>query len=71
MVLVQSEISSLLKGSPTVSILLLRLTWRIERIKEQGLTGLAEDLGKLGILSITLFHTDSLSLSLPFFVDNK
>lgn len=30
-------------------------------------TGLAKDLGKLGILSLTLFHTDSLSLSCHFF----
>lgn len=50
---------------------LLLLALRIERIREQGLTGLAEDLGKLGILSFTLFRTDILSLSLPFSVDMK
>lgn len=57
--------------SPAAYILLLLFVLRIERIREQGLVGLVEDLGKLGILSFTLFHTDSLSLSLPFFMDNE
>lgn len=56
-----------LQQNPSFSFFLL---WEY-RIREQGLTGLAEDLDKLGILSFTLFHNDSLSLSLHFFVDNK
>jgi len=34
------------------SILILFLVLKMERIREQRLTGLAKDLGKLGILSL-------------------
>ena len=41
------------------SILILFLVLKMERIREQRLTGLAKDLGKLGILSLhnlSLWH---------------
>lgn len=49
----------------------LLLVVRIERIREQGATGLAKDLDKLGILSLAISYTDSLSFSPRFSVANK